>query len=456
MDKVRRNYDFIQVIAVLTFWIAFVLSIYLSIYLDQIVLKYPNTVNISIVLPWVLLFSFTFGSYTDCFDFGGKRFFDQLLSVYITIFLTAAFTMILPYFGVEYKVSKKILLVAFIIMIILLSIWLLYMRKLYYKLTAIRKVLLISNKKDITLESKINHYSKRYRIAELIHPQSEKLNEIIKKYDVIFIDHTTEIERTEIMSYCVKKKKSVLVNPTINDIEIYCTRIEQIGDSMILSSLPLEMSLVDRFFKRFLDVFVSGIGLVVLLPLFFIIVCLVFLEDFHSPIYKQERLTRNCKVFTVFKFRSMIVNAEDEAPLMAEVDDARITKIGKILRKYRLDELPQLLNVLMGQMSLVGPRPEREYYYNLFSELLPEFNNRLAVKAGITGYSQVWGNYTTGPKEKLLMDMMYIRSYSFGLDIKILLETVRVLFTKESSLGFSDTSKLNDSHNVDRNEKMNS
>ena len=165
----------------------------------------------------------------------------------------------------------------------------------------------------------------------------------------------------------------------------------------------------------------------------------VKLEDGGPALFKQKRATLNGRVFEVLKFRSMVVDAEREgAPVPATGRDARITKVGRIIRACRIDELPQLFNILKGEMSLVGPRPERLEHVEKYSRDIPEFPYRLKVKGGLTGYAQVYGKYNTTAYDKLKLDLTYIQNYSIRLDIEILFQTVRILFMKESTEGFSE------------------
>ena len=153
----------------------------------------------------------------------------------------------------------------------------------------------------------------------------------------------------------------------------------------------------------------------------------------------QKRLTIDGRVFEVYKFRSMIVDAEkDGVARLASKNDNRITPIGKFIRAVRLDELPQLLNILKGDMSIVGPRPERPEIAKEYEKTMPEFAYRLKVKAGLTGYAQILGKYNTTPRDKLLLDMMYIEKYSLFLDIKLMLMTIKILFMSESTEGIDE------------------
>lgn len=185
--------------------------------------------------------------------------------------------------------------------------------------------------------------------------------------------------------------------------------------------------------KRFADlVFALAAGVIFLIPML-IIGVLVKLDSKGPAIFKQERLGQNGRPFVIYKFRSMVENAEADGPKWAEVNDNRCTRLGRILRKSRLDELPQLINIIKGDMSFVGPRPERTYFYDQFERYIPGFRNRLIVQPGLTGWAQVNGGYELLPEEKLVYDMEYITTRSFKLDLWCVLKTVRLIFTHKGA-----------------------
>lgn len=428
----------VQFIAVVTFLCCTVLSLLCSIYADRYLLKYSNIVDISDVLPWMLLFSFLFASYTDCFNFGGRSAYELFFSLLATLSLTTAFTLVLPYFGVAYKVSKKVLLMDFIIQIILAGTWLTVMRKLYFKLVPPLKTLLIAqNEEDFALADKINTGSK-YQISLISTVDNPHLKLLLSKAEAVFLCEMPDEDKNRLISFCLKNGIAVLIRPNSLDIAMINSKTEQFGDLMLISTKSFEIPIGERIIKRITDIIFSLVALVPALPVMLVCSLLIILQDGHSPFFFQKRLTRGEREYTVFKFRTMIVGAEQNiGPVLAEKEDPRITKIGRFLRKTRLDELPQLLNVLLGTMSLVGPRPERAYFYEKYDQTLPEFRRRLAVKAGLTGFAQVWGRYSTNPREKLMMDLMYIQSYSIMLDFRLMIETIRVIFSKESAQGIN-------------------
>ena len=187
------------------------------------------------------------------------------------------------------------------------------------------------------------------------------------------------------------------------------------------------------FVKRVFDFTAAAIGLVVLLIPMLIIALAIRLDSPGPAIYKQERLSMNRKPFILYKFRSMHLNAEENGPQWAAKDDCRTTRIGRVLRNTRLDELPQLLNILCGEMSFVGPRPEREYFYTLFETYIPDFEKRMLVKPGLTGWAQVNGGYDLEADEKIVFDLEYMRKRSLKMDVLCLLKTVKLVITHEGA-----------------------
>lgn len=204
------------------------------------------------------------------------------------------------------------------------------------------------------------------------------------------------------------------------------------------------------FIKRVFDILASGIALIILSPLM-IIVALMIRRDGGIAFYRQKRLTKNGKEFYVLKFRSMRMDAEKDgvARLSAGENDPRITPIGRFIRACRIDELPQLINILKGEMSVVGPRPERPEIAAQYEEEFPEFSLRLQAKAGLTGYAQIYGKYNTTPRDKLLMDLQYISKPSIAEDLKIMFATVKILFLPESTEGIAEgQTTAMDGHNT--------
>jgi exopolysaccharide biosynthesis polyprenyl glycosylphosphotransferase len=226
----------------------------------------------------------------------------------------------------------------------------------------------------------------------------------------------------------------------LSDVVINCSKHVLLDDVSMLSSSFQGLSLEQRAMKRILDLVISSLMILVTSPIMLIEAIAIKLCDHGPVLYKQERLTRDGEIFKVCKFRTMRVDAEKAGNAqLAKKDDDRITPVGKILRKTRMDELPQLFNVFRGEMSLVGPRPERPSIAAEYYKDIPEFKFRLRAKAGLTGLAQIQGKYNTTPRDKLMLDLMYIERYSIWEDIMIIFQTLMVFFKSDSTEGFDDT-----------------
>lgn len=321
-------------------------------------------------------------------------------------------------------------------------LWTLIGDRMYHKFYPPHKMVLISakGKQADALIAKIASREDKYQVKAWIN-QEEGIENILpklKQYDaVILCDLNIQI-RNEISKYCFENDIRVYVSPRISDVIIKGAEDIHLFDSPLLLCRNYGLSLEQRMMKRIMDILISGVGLLIASPIYLLIALAIKLDDGGPVLYKQERLTIGGKVFYIYKFRSMIVNAETAGARLAGKKDDRITAVGKILRRYRLDELPQLLNILKGDMSFVGPRPERPVLAEQIAEEIPEFPYRLKVKAGLTGFAQVLGKYNTSPYDKLKMDLMYISRYSILLDLKIILMTPKMLFIKEKTEGVDE------------------
>ena len=259
------------------------------------------------------------------------------------------------------------------------------------------------------------------------------LREQIEKFDNVFLSDIPTEQRRKLIEYCYGRGKNILFTPEISDIVEVTSEYRMFGDALIFASAKTELTIAERFLKRAFDIFGASILLILTLPLFLLSALLIKLDDHGKVFFTQLRATKGGKPFKIYKFRTMI---ESEATKPMQETDNRVTRAGKILRATRLDELPQFLNILGGSMSLVGPRPEQLVYLHGFEGNYPEYEYRLRVKAGLTGFAQIEGKYNTTNKEKLMLDLMYIQSYSLWLDLKLLLQTVLVMLKEDSTEGF--------------------
>ena len=299
---------------------------------------------------------------------------------------------------------------------------------------------------------------KRFRVIRTVNSEKTTLEELfdyMKNLDAVFLCGVPSDYRNEVVKHCIATGKVAYVKPKISDTIIRGGRTIQLMNIPVYRCKRSDASLIYTFIKRVGDIVISAVGLVVLSPVILITAICIKSEDGGPVFYKQKRLTLNGKEFDVIKFRSMRVDAEkDGKARLAAEDDDRITKVGKIIRKCRIDEIPQILNILSGSMSIVGPRPERPEIMEEYKDSLPEFALRLQVKAGLTGYAQVYGKYNTPPYDKVQMDLMYVANQSLFEDFRLILMTIKIMLTPSSTEGISkdQTTALRNSSDKTDNE----
>lgn len=338
------------------------------------------------------------------------------------------------YIGIIISCVLKILIITSIINVGLTII----STKLYSKFIPPYQMLMIYGDYENNLRAKIDRRSDKYDIKEEIYIGEDEsiIKDKILKYDAVVLNDIPSKERKDILKFCFEENIRVYFVPKISDIFVKGATELKLFDTPVFLCRNMQLSFEQRLVKRIMDILVSAILLIIASPIMLLTWLAIKLEDGGSALYKQERCTINAKKFFVYKFRSMRMDAEKAGAQLAKENDSRITKVGAFIRKTRIDELPQLLNILKGDMSLVGPRPERPEFVEEYSKTVPEFAYRMKVKAGLTGYAQVYGKYNTTFLDKMKMDLLYIEKYSILLDIQIIFTTVKVVFMKESTEGF--------------------
>lgn len=261
----------------------------------------------------------------------------------------------------------------------------------------------------------------------------------VGKYDAVVLWDIHTMDRNVLLKYCYSHSIRVYMMPKIPDVLVKGSEQLHLFDTPILLTREYALSVEQRIAKRFIDVVCSLILIVVTSPIMLITAVVIKLYDKGPVLYKQVRCTKDAKEFYILKFRSMRVDAEkDGVARLAAKNDSRITPVGKFIRAVRIDELPQLFNILKGEMSFIGPRPERPQIIREYIEEMPEFAYRTRVKAGLAGYAQVYGKYNTTPYDKLKLDLFYIENYSVWLDLKLMLLTLKILFTPDSTEGVDE------------------
>lgn len=340
--------------------------------------------------------------------------------------------------------NREIIIISPIIKIAILQIWIssfgsYLVNKVYFKLYPAREIIVVRTKSDSAklLINKLKLKNDRFNVKEVI-SESCNINTIkrcIDKYPSVLLCNIEPKLRENLFKYASLQKKRVYVVPSSMDVMLKNSHNTQLFDTPIFYCKNVAMSSEQAFAKRFLDLFIAIIGLIICIPFMIITAIAIKIEDGGPILFKQERLTIHGKRFNIYKFRSMVIDAEKNGIQLAEKNDSRITKVGNIIRKIRFDELPQIFNIINGDMSIVGPRPERPEISKEYEKIIPEFKLRLNVKSGLTGYAQIYGKYNTTPQDKLLLDLMYIENYSFLLDIRLILVTIKILFMPESTEG---------------------
>ena len=406
----------------------------------------PTMHNFSGNGKWLLMGIYAFLTlilflYCDSFKFGHLKLTDIVISQWISILIINCVT----YFQLCLIANTMLNVVPILILTgidIVISFVLPYIFTVIYHQFSVpkRMVMIYGSENAVTLESKMNTRNDKYKIIKKISCDEFSYREIISeigKYDAVVINDVDAKIRNDLLKYCYKNSIRTYLVPKLSDI-IYSG-----GEEITLFDTPLKLvkgrglSPAQRFVKRAFDLILSGIAAIPTLIITLFVTIAIKAEDRGPVFYRQKRVTKDGKTFDILKFRSMIVDAEsDGKPHPATDNDDRITKVGKVIRAMRIDELPQIFNILKGDMSIVGPRPERVEHCEKYGAEIPEFEFRNKVKGGLTGFAQIYGKYNTSALDKLRLDLMYIENYSLILDIKLILMTIRIMFKKESTEGF--------------------
>ena len=377
---------------------------------------------------------------TDGFTFGDVRRLEVALAQWISLLIINVITylqlclianvMITPVPVIVLTVAEVILVIPFAYLFHWLN-QLLYMPH--------NMLMIVGNREAVTLKLKMDSRRDKYLVKKMISTNVgyEALCQEILQYESVILNDISAQMRNDLLKFCYQHDIRVYAVPKLTDILMRGADEVTSFDTPLVAISGGGLTQIQRFLKRTLDIVLCLMAMIVAAPVMAVVALAIKLDDGGPVFYKQKRATVGGKEFDILKFRSMIVNAEKEGKsIPATGEDPRITKVGKIIRACRVDELPQILNILKGDMSIVGPRPERIEHVQAYSEEIPEFGFRLKVKGGLTGYAQIYGKYNTSAYDKLRLDLMYIENYSIFLDIKLIIMTLRILLKKESTEGF--------------------
>ena len=416
---------------------------YVWMYYNTEVVRYPffrrgNWLMAALYGVLLMFFLRMYGGFKISYLRKGNLIYSQILSAVIVNIITYLQIALL-----DKKFQNPMVFVAMTAAdVVVIVIWAYVFQYVYSRMFPRKKMLLVYGERPaFHLMDKINSREDKYELAGAI-PYTcgvEKIVKMMKDYDAMIIGDMPAHERNLLMKLCFGEGIRTYTVPKISDILLRSSSELNTFDSPLYLSRNDSLLIEQRIMKRFVDVVFSAFGLMISSPLFLIFAVAIKMTDGGPVFYKQERLTIGGRHFWIYKFRTMIQDAEKKSgPRLAGEKDDRILPVGHILRRTRLDELPQLINILKGEMSLVGPRPERPELAAEITRDIPEFEYRLKVKAGLTGYAQIYGKYNTTPYDKLKLDLTYIRNYSMLLDLRLMLMTPKIMLMKESTEGIAE------------------
>lgn len=364
---------------------------------------------------------------------------DLTYSIALSTVILAVATMALSFWTRQFSFPRSVILVSAVLQFFFLFVFRLAVRRAHLAQSGVARAMLIAGGPDSAemIASQINQTRQDWiRIEEIIlTPNLVRMYKIYAAFDTVVVASDVR-NKADIADFCAAHNMEVMFVPEFFEFSIIGAQPLQIDDILLLNVKPPHLSPGQRALKRTLDLLGALAGIILASPFLIILPILIRMTSKGPALFRQERLGRGGEEFTLYKFRSMRTDAEKSTgPVLATENDPRITRLGKFLRETRLDELPQLFNILSGEMSLVGPRPERAHFVREFFDTVPSYQYRMSVKPGITGLAQVYGRYSTTAARKLRFDLMYIYDYSLVLDLKILLKTIQVVFKREQAAG---------------------
>jgi len=388
--------------------------------------------------PFITVVAFIYFDVFGLLKFYRRSLQETAVTLLKSIFLLSVTTVTITYYLCGFSFPRLILIIAPVFQFILLLVWKGIVLSVRRKFSADIKLMVIGERGELrSILDKVSHTLKRDKLHIHCVIPADKIGKALsrlKDVDEVFIsDNVSDEDKMKVITECLAQKKVVYIVPRLFEISLSHARMVQFEDMPAFMVDRLGLTVEQRFFKRLFDVVLSFLGIIVTSPLMIIIAILIRSTSKGPAIYKQTRITVGNREFKMLKFRTMYDNAEEKTgPVLSSDNDPRVTKVGRVLRNLRLDELPQLFNVLKGDMSFVGPRPERPFFVEQYSRDIPEYTHRYLVKAGMTGYAQIYGKYDTSAVDKLKYDLLYIRDYSLMLDIKLILQTLKVLLGKKA------------------------
>ena len=411
--------------------------IWYGYYIHYIKLSFYHRGNYAVIGSYTLIL-FLITKLYDGFKLGYLRLMDVLYSQILALLCSNVLMYIqLCIIGRDYMNPMKLVEMTIAELVVIVA-WVLLWSWVYTKIYPPRRMLLVyGGKPPKNLVGKLHSRKDKYQVCEMISAQkgTDAVCSRIDRYENVVLCEMPPEVQSSIVEYCFHHSVRSYIIPKITDIMLLGAEQIHLFDTPILLLRNQGLGVEQMIVKRFMDLVISFLMLILTSPLMLLIALCIKVQDGGPVIYKQKRLTKDGREFDICKFRSMRMDSEQSGARLAQKGDSRVTPVGKIIRNLHFDELPQLFHILKGDMSLVGPRPERPEIAREYQKQVPEFEFRLKVKAGLTGYAQVYGKYNTTPEDKLKLDLFYIEHYSVWMDIKLLLLTFKILFQKENTEG---------------------
>ena len=430
-----------------TLFTIFNIILFIILFLITLIFRYPYVnyyfngyVMISLIYA---VFLVVFGDMFEMFVLGETRVYDIFLSYSLALFVTNILIYMVCCL-IAYSFLNIWPMVQLQIISMVISAFLLLRENRFVRdKFPVPKAIAIFGEPNYEILEKIYKYrdilvtvEKKVDIKDI---DLNKLDSLLQEYDRVITIDVDHNDKKLIFKKCYENRINVYDIPSISDTLIASGTIMHVIDTPIIKINKFGPSFLESIIKRLIDIFGSLVLIILTSPIMLVTAIMIKAYDKGDILFKQERLTKDGKVFKIYKFRSMVMNAEkNTGAILAREGDSRITPVGKFIRKVRFDELPQLFNILKGDMTFVGPRPERPELFEKIMEEVPEFKYRLTVKAGLTGYAQIYGKYNTTMRDKLLLDIYYIENYSLISDIKLLVMTLKVIFIPESTEGIKE------------------
>jgi exopolysaccharide biosynthesis polyprenyl glycosylphosphotransferase len=383
------------------------------------------------LLPWEAFITLTVFYFYGLYHYANKTSAEMRSAVVTAVLLSSFVTMASSYLLVNIGFPRSVFFISMVFQIVLFGLWHLLHRSYMLRTAPARRVVVVGPEAEWPqLARRAGQFLPRISII-YARPEQAQDAEVFQRADAVIVGHVDRSRREQYFLHAMRRGIPCLWIPDTYDVLVAGAELTSLDDSPMFSLPSAKVRGGSRAFKRLADILVSAVGLVMAAPLMAAIALAIYAESGSPVLYRQERVTSGGRVFQLLKFRTMVPDAETlTGPVLATADDPRITPVGKVLRASHLDELPQLWNILAGDMSLVGPRPERPVFVDDFSQRVPHYPLRLLTPPGLTGLAQVSGRYHSTPEEKAIYDWHYAKTWSWLKDLSIVIQTVLQLFQR--------------------------